>query len=191
VSRVVVIEYVSVDGVIQGPGHVGEDSAGGFEHGGWTQPLMAEHAHYLTDPFETAGGFLLGRLTYDIWAAYWPTVTGNDRIARALNALPKYVASTTLEHPSWSGTEVIRDVPKGVAELRQQPGNPIIVMGSSQLTHKLNDYALVDEYRLLIHPVVLGVGKKLFADDGRRIDLRLVDATHSAGGLVILTYRPV
>src|SRR5262245_32880551 len=108
-SRIVVIEYVSRDGVVQGPGHAGEDRDDGFEHGGWTAPLMHEHASYLSDQFNAAGGFLLGRRTYEIWASYWPRVTDErDRIAAALNSRPKYVASTTLERTEWRGTTVIR-----------------------------------------------------------------------------------
>jgi dihydrofolate reductase len=192
VSRVVVIEYVSLDGVVQGPGHACEDAAGGFEHGGWTAPWMAEHARYLREPFQAAGGFLLGRLTYEIWASYWPTVTDeHDQIAAALNSIPKYVVSTTLDQPSWPGTTVIRDVPTGVGELRNGPGRPILVMGSAKLTQTLSEHGLVDEYRLLIHPVVLGGGKRLFAEHGPRIDLRLVDTTTAVGGLVTVTYEPV
>ena len=184
------IEYTSLDGVIQGPGHAGEDTDGGFRQGGWTGPFMAEHGHYLSALFQAAGGFLLGRRTYDIWARYWPTVTDeSDHIARALNSLPKYVASATLTEPAWAGTTVLRDVPGEVAELRKQPGKPILLMGSSTLAQSLMAHGLVDEYQLLVHPVVLGCGKKLFRDGGPAISLRLAGST-TAGGLVILTYQP-
>ena len=190
-SRIDVVEYVSLDGVVQGPGHPGEDRDGGFEHGGWTAPLMHEHASYLSDQFNAAGGFLLGRRTYEIWASYWPTVTDDsDRIAAALNSRPKYVASTTLRHPEWRGTKVIRDVPSEIAELRQLPGGPILVMGSSVLVHTLTTHRLVDHYELLVHPVVLGHGKKLFAEHGPRLALKLLDTTSTAGGLVILRFAP-
>ena len=130
-SKLVVIEYVSLDGVIHGPGHSGEDLEGGFTQGGWTGPLMPDHRRYNTESFQTAGAFLLGRVTYEIWAAYWPTVTDDsDLIARALNQRPKYVASTTLQRADWKGTTVIRDVPTEVARLKSQPGRPIFVMGS-------------------------------------------------------------
>ena len=190
-SRIVVIEYTSLDGVIQGPGHAGEDTDGDFHKGGWTGPFMAEHGQYLSPLFQAADGFLLGRRTYDIWAQYWPTVTDeSDQIARALNSRPKYVASATLEEPAWKGTTVLRDVPGEVAELRKQPGRPILLMGSSALAQSLMAYGLVDEYQLLVHPVVLGGGKKLFRDGGPAISLRLADSTTTAGGLVILTYQP-
>lgn len=190
-SRIVVIEYVSLDGVIQGPGHAGEDGDGGFERGGWTGPFMAEHGRYLRPLFQAAGGFLLGRRTYDIWAQYWPTVTDeSDQIARALNTLPKYVASATLEEPAWEGTIVLRDVPGEVAKLREEPGNPVLLMGSSAFAQSLIAHGLVDEYQLLVHPVVLGGGKKLFRDGGPAISLRLAGSTPTPGGLVILTYQP-
>ena len=190
-SSIVVIEYTSLDGVIQGPGHASEDTDGDFRQGGWTGPFMAEHSRYLSPLFQAAGGFLLGRRTYDIWARYWPAVTDqSDQIARALNTLPKYVASATLEQPAWDGTIVLRDVPGEVAKLREQPGNPILLMGSSALAQSLMAQGLVDEYQLLVHPVVLGGGKKLFRDGGSAITLRLVSSTTTAGGLVILPYQP-
>jgi len=190
--KLIVIEYVSLDGVIQAPGHAGEDPEGDFPHGGWTGPLMPDHRRYNSDLFQTAGAFLLGRLTYDIWARYWPTVTDEtDEIAHALSMLPKYVSSRTLESASWAGTTVIRDVAREVAELKQQPGKPILVLGSSQLVQTLVDHDLIDEYQLWLHPVVLGAGKKLFRDQGPRLDLTLVDSTTTGNGLVILTYaRP-
>jgi dihydrofolate reductase len=148
-SRIVVIEYVSLDGVVQAPGHADEDRDGGFEHGGWTAPLMHEHASYLSDQFNAAGGFLLGRRTYEIWASHWPTVKDErDTIAAALNSRPKYVASTKLQRPEWRGTRVIRDVPRETAELRQLPGGPILVMGSSVLVHTLTTHRLVGRPRL-------------------------------------------
>jgi dihydrofolate reductase len=189
--KLIVIEYVSLDGVIQAPGHAGEDREGGFSHGGWTTSLMADHRRYNSDSFQTAGAFLLGRLTYDIWAAYWPTVSDErDEVARALNTLPKYVASRTLDQPEWDGTIVIRDVPRQVAELKRQPARPIFVIGSADLAQTLIEHNLVDEYQLWPHPVVLGRGKKLFRDGGPRSDLRLVDSRTSGDGLVILTYEP-
>ena len=189
-SRIAVIEYTSLDGVIQGPGNAGEDTDGDFQQGGWTGPFMTEHGRYLSPLFQAAGGFLLGRRTYDIWARYWPTVTDeSDHIARALNSLPKYVASATLTEPAWAGTTVLRDVPGEVAELRKQPGKPILLMGSSTLAQSLMAHGLVDEYQLLVHPVVLGCGKKLVRDGGPAISLRLAGST-TAGGLVILTYQP-
>lgn len=187
----VVVEYVSLDGVIQAPGHAGEDPDGGFAHGGWTGPFMAEHRRYNSRLYPTASGFLLGRRTYEIFAASWPTVTDPaDRIAHALNTRPKYVASTTPFQPTWPATTVLTgDVADQVAKLKQQPGEsgPLLAVGSAQLAQTLLAHDLVDEYQLWLHPVVLGSGKRLFDD---RVDLRLVDSTTTGGGLVILTYQP-
>jgi dihydrofolate reductase len=192
VRRVVVVEYVSLDGVVQAPGHAGEDPEGGFEHGGWTGPFMNDHGRYLSEAFPAAGAFLLGRRTYEIFAAYWPTVTDEgDEIAHALNRLPKYVASTTLNQAEWEGTTVIRsDVAEEVARLKGQPGKDILVVGSSGLAQTLMHHDLVDEYQLWLHPVVLGGGKRLFRDGAPRTTLRLLDSRTAASGLVILTYEP-
>lgn len=135
------------------------------------------------------GALLLGRRTYDIWAPYWPTVTDPaDEVARMLNAVPKYVASRTLVAGSWPGTTVIRDVPAGVRELKRRRAKDVVVMGSTELAQTLMREPLVDELRLMIHPVVLGSGKRLFRDGAERIALRLVEATVTATGLAVLTY---
>jgi dihydrofolate reductase len=190
--RVVVVEYVSLDGVIQAPGHASEDPEGGFEHGGWTGPFMDDHRRYLSEAFPAAGAFLLGRLTYEIFAAYWPTVADEeDEIARALNSLPKYVASTTLNEAAWDGTTLIKsNLAEEVARLKEQPGRDILVVGSSGLTQTLVQHDLVDEYQLWLHPVVLGNGKRLFREGGPTTTLRLVDSRTASSGLVILTYEP-
>lgn len=189
--RVVVVEYVSLDGVIQAPGHPGEDSEGGFDHGGWTGPFMDDHRRYLSEQFQAAGAVVLGRVTYQIFAAYWPTVTDeDDEIARALNSLPKYVASTTLDEAQWDGTTVIKsDVAEEVARLKEQPGRDILVVGSSGLAQSLMQHDLVDEYRLWVHPIVLGSGKRLFREGVPATTLRLVDTRTTSSGLVILTYQ--
>jgi len=191
-SRLVVIEYISLDGVVQAPGHAGEDRDGGFEHGGWTGPFMSDHSRYISESFQGAGAFLLGRITYQIFAEYWPTVTDeNDEIARALNSIPKYVASTTLDEPRWQGTTVINsDVPGEVKKLKEQSGKPVIVVGSSQLAQTLTRHKLVDEYQLWLHPIVLGSGKRLFQDGTPVTTLRLIDSRTTGSGLVILTYGP-
>ena len=189
--KLIVAEYLSLDGVVQGPGHAGEDREGGFEAGGWTQPLMPDHRRYNTELYQTAGAFLLGRRTYEIWLEYWPTVTDeSDHIAQALNTQPKYVASTTLDKAEWKGTTIIRDVASEVPKLKAQPGKPILVPGSSGLAQTLMADQLVDEYQLWLHPVVVGSGKRLFRDGGPSVDMRLVDSRATTGGLVILTYEP-
>jgi dihydrofolate reductase len=192
VSKLIVTQYVSLDGVVQAPGYDGEDRDGGFAHGGWTQPFMADHRRYNNEFFQTAGAFLLGRRTYEVFASYWPTVTDkDDEIARTLNILPKYVASRTLSALRWEGTTVLNgDVPAEVARLKQQPGKPILVVGSSGLAQTLIEHDLVDEYQLWIHPVTLGSGKRLFGEGSPARPLRLVDSTTAASGLVILPYAP-
>jgi len=153
---------------------------------------MADHRRYNSQLFPTAGAFLLGRRTYEIFAAYWPTVTDEtDRIALALNNRPKYVVSATMRHATWSGTTVLAgDIAAEVAKLKQQPGDPILVIGSSKLARMLIAHDLVDEYQLWLHPILIGCGKRLFnGGDRDPVNLRLVDSTVTGDGLVILTYQ--
>ena len=191
--KLIVAEYLSLDGVIQAPGHAGEDTAGGFAHGGWTGPYMADHARYNSELYQTVGALLLGRLTYEIFAAAWPAVTDqHNQIARALNTLPKYVASTTMrpQQAAWAPTTILGgDLATEVTRLKQQPGRPILVAGSARLVQDLQRHDLVDEYRLWLHPVVLGGGKRLFADGAALVSFRMVDATTTSGGLALLTYQ--
>ena len=189
--KLVAIEYVSLDGVTQAPGHAGEDLDGDFAHGGWTGPFMDDHRRYMREALSTMGAVLLGRITYEIWARYWPAVTdpGND-IARMLNAVPKYVASTTMREGSWHETIVIDDVPGRVGDLKQEPGKDILVIGSSGLAQSLIRHELIDEYRLMIHPVVLGSGKRLFRGGPAASALRLIDVVMTTSGLVTLAYEP-
>lgn len=188
--RIVVIEYLSLDGVIQAPGDAGEDPEG-FSHGGWTRPFFDDHRRYIPDAFRAAGGFLFGRITYEIFARYWPTVTAeDDDIARALNTLPKYVASTTLTDPGWQPTTVLGDVAEEVSTLKHLPGKDIVVVGSADLAQTLMRHHLVDEYQLWIHPVVLGSGKRLFRGSAAPAPMRLVDTRTTAQGVVILTCEP-
>ena len=152
---------------------------------------MSDHRRYIVEPYRAAGAVLLGRVTYEIFAAYWPTVTDeSDEIAHALNTLPKYVASTTLADADWSGTTVLNsDVAEEVARLKEKPGKDILVVGSSQLAQTLMEHDLVDEYQLWLHPIVLGSGKRLFRDQSSTKRLRLVDSKTTVSGLVILTYE--
>jgi dihydrofolate reductase len=190
--RVILIEYMSLDGVIQAPGHAEEDRAGGFAHGGWSAPFMRDHGRYMREALNTMGALLLGRLTYEIWAEHWPKVTDPaDEIAAMLNSVPKYLASTTLREGPWPETTVIDDVATQVGDLKQQSGKDIVVIGSSGLAHSLIRDDLVDEYRLMIHPIVLGSGKRLFHDGAPRRALRLIEAATTSSGLATLVYaRP-
>lgn len=192
-SRVVVSEFLTLDGVMQAPGGADEDRDGGFEHGGWQGPYLDDLAgSAVGEAMASTGGLLLGRKTYEIFAGYWPTATDEADIARQLNSLPKFVASTTLEEPlSWSSSKLIKgDVGKGVAELKEQPGKDLLVFGSGDLVQTLMEHDLVDEYRLQINPIVLGSGKRLFREGSTKTGLRLADSKTSSTGVLLLTYRP-
>lgn len=190
--RIVVVEYVSLDGVIQAPGDPDEDPEG-FNHGGWTRPFFDDHRRYMSDAFRAAGAFLFGRRTYEIFARYWPTVTAeDDDIARALNTLPKYVASRTLTDPPWQPTTVLSgELTEEVARLKHLPGKDVVLVGSAGVAQTLVLHDLIDEYQLWIHPIVLGSGKRLFRGSHSPAPLRLVDSRTTAQGLVILTYEPI
>lgn len=190
--QLIVIQYVSLDGVAQAPGHADEDREGGFDHGGWTGPFMQDHRRYGAPLYRGAGAFLFGRLTYEIWLEHWPQVTDpDDDIAAALNGRPKYVMSTTLSEATWPGTTIIRGgIVDEVIKLKDEPGGDIVVAGSSQLTQTLTEHHLVDRYQLWLHPVILGKGKQLFPHGSPRTDLKLIDSTLTSSGLAILSYEP-
>ena len=190
-SKLVLIEYVSLDGVVQAPGHDAEDTDGGFTLGGWAGPNLADHREYGTALYENAGGFLFGRRTYEIWLPHWSAVTDpSDGIAAALNSRPKYVASRTLTEPTWRGTTVWSDeIPLHVVQAKAELDGDLVVAGSSQLVQTLIHHDLVDTYQLWLHPVVLGTGKRLFPDGTPPTHLKLTTTTTSPTGLAILTYE--
>lgn len=193
-SKIVVDTFLTVDGVLQAPGGPDEDREGGFTHGGWQAPLFDEASgEFIGEGFARIDGLLLGRKTYDIFAAHWPRVTDDHPDAdagRALNALPKYVASRTLTELTWQNSTLLgEDVPGAVAKLREEPGGEIHVMGSGDLIQTLIRHDLVDEYRLMIFPVVLGTGKRLFAEGAVPAALELVESRTTPGGVVICVYR--
>jgi dihydrofolate reductase len=185
--------FVTLDGVVQAPGGPDEDREGGFAHGGWSFPYGDEDfGRAIAGWFDHADAFLLGRTTYEIFAAHWPRITDPaDPIASNLNALPKYVASTTLAHVEWNNSTLLGDdVPAAVAKLKEQPGDELQVHGSSGLAQTLIAHDLIDEYRLLVYPVHLGTGKKLFRDDTPPAALNLIDATTTSAGVLIARYEP-
>jgi dihydrofolate reductase len=189
--RVVVSEFLTLDGVMQAPGGKEEDTSGGFQHGGWQQELFDDvFGQYVMEAFETSDGMLLGRRTYDIFAAYWPTAT-EEPIATIMNSAKKYVASTTLASPlEWQNSELLEgDAAEAVRRLKEQPGKDLTVIGSGEFAQTLIDGDLVDEYRLMIHPIVVGGGKRLFRDGNPLNRLTLVDSKTTTTGVLLLTYR--
>jgi dihydrofolate reductase len=192
--KVIVDEFMTLDGVVQGPGSADEDRDGGFEHGGWQMPYFDDvFGKTVIEGMAEAGGFLLGRRTYELFAAYWPNAPEEEQaFAAPLNDLPKYVASTTLTEPlEWQNSTLLKgDVADAVAALKRESGKDIHVIGSGELVQTLMKQGLVDEYRLMIHPIVVGGGKRLFREDGERKPLRLVDSKITTTGVVIATYEP-
>jgi dihydrofolate reductase len=183
--------FLSLDGVMQAPGGPGEDPSGGFTHGGWLVPHAdADMGATIVEIFSKADAFLLGRSTYDIFAGHWPKVTDpSDPIASKLNSLPKYVASRTKTAFSWSGTTHVKDVVKEVAGLKERFPREVQVHGSCGLAQTLIENDLIDEYRLLTFPVVLGTGKRLFGAGAVPTTLSLVTSTSTSKGVVVSVYR--
>jgi dihydrofolate reductase len=183
--------FLSLDGIMQAPGAPDEDKSGGFPYGGWMFPFADnESSGTILQFFSRADAFLLGRKTYDIFAAYWPRVTDpNDPIAQALNTLPKFVASRTRSQFDWSGTSLLPDVVSGVAGLKQRFRREVQVHGSGDLAQTLIANDLIDEYRLMTFPVVLGTGKRLFAGGSPAARLDLVRSYTTKSGVVISLYR--
>jgi dihydrofolate reductase len=192
--KLVVSEFLTLDGVMQSPGYPDEDPSGGFEHGGWQMPLMDDVAGAeIMEGMAATDALLLGRITYEIFAGYWPSAGGDDPMAETINNFTKYVVSTTLHEPlNWRDSHVIAgDVPGGVAKLKQESGKDIQVIGSGNLAQTLMRHDLVDEYRLMIYPLVLGTGKRLFREGTPKTPLRLSDSKTSSNGVLIATYVPV
>lgn len=189
-SRVVVLNSVTLDGVMQGPGRPDEDTRGRFEHGGWGIPfsddvgMQAMGAH-----ISAQKGFLFGRRSYEDILGHWNSVPDNP-FAEPLNNAQKYVASTSSEPLHWPNSRRLTgDVPKAVAELKKEPGGDLNIMGSGVLIRSLLPHGLIDEFMLMITPVVLGTGRRLF-EEAPRTPLRLVDSRTTTTGVIIATYQP-
>jgi dihydrofolate reductase len=190
--KVIADEWLTLDGVIQAPGQPDEDPSGGFQHGGWHVGYFDDLAQrQVVDSVVNAGGFLLGRRTYEIFAAHWPNASEEEQVlAEPLNTKPKYVATRTLAEPlAWQNSTVLQgDVADAVAALKREDGEDLHVIGSSQLVQTLVERDLIDEFQVMIDPVVVGGGKRLFRDDGVRRPLRLVDSQVTTTGVIIATY---
>jgi dihydrofolate reductase len=193
--KVIVNEFLSLDGGAQAPGGAEEDTDGGFAHGGWHMQYMEDEPtqQWVLRSIVEAGGFLLGRRTYEIFAAYWPNAPEEEQvIAEPLNTKPKYVASTTLSEPlAWENSTLLEgDVAAAVGALKHEDGGDLHVIGSTVLVQTLIEHELVDELRLMIDPVMLGGGKRIFRDDGVLRQLRLLDGQLTDKGAFLATYAP-
>jgi dihydrofolate reductase len=193
--RLIVNGFMSLDGVVQAPGAADEDTSGGFTHGGWHMRYMQDELarRWALGSIVEAGGFLLGRRTYEIFAAYWPNASEEEQvIAEPLNTKPKHLASTTLGEPlGWQNTALLQgDVADAVAALKQEDGDDLHVIGSPHLVQTLTEHDLVDEFRVMIDPLLVGGGKRLFRDDGALRPLRLVDSQATPTGAILATYAP-
>ncbi len=177
--KIVVSEFLSADGVMEAP-----DT--------WQFPFQSDEMGEITErQTRDTDAFLLGRLTYEIFAAFWPTMTNNEfGIADKMNSAPKYVVSTTLQQADWNNSTLIRsNVIEEIRKLKQQPGGKIGIIGSATLVHSLLDAGLIDEIQVLVHPLVLGKGVRLFVDGGRRMSMKLADSMILPNGVVFLSYQ--
>ena len=192
-GKLVVVEFLTLDGVMQAPGDPNEDRGGGFDRGGWQLDYVDDAlGNAIMGGLSSAGGLLLGRRTYEIFAAHWPKQPPEDPLAGTFNELPKWVVSTTLHEPlPWQNSTVISgDVPRAVADLKAGQAKDIQLIGSGELVQTLIDADLIDAYLLMIHPIVMGTGKRLFRDERATAKLRLIESTPTSTGVVIARYEP-
>jgi dihydrofolate reductase len=190
--KVIVTEWMSLDGVVQAPGASDEDTTGGFKHGGWHLRYFDDMSRkWVLDNLNEAGGFLFGRRTYEGFASHWPNASEEEQvIAKPLNTKPKYVASSTLAEPlAWQSSTLLQgDVADAVAALKRGSGGDLHVIGSAKLVGTLIEHDLVDEFRVMMDPVVLGGGKRIFRDDGSLRPLRLVNSQVTTTGAILAIY---
>ena len=190
--KLIVTQFVSLDGVSQGPGSPDEDTSDGFTHGGWFVPYLDEtFVRHTVDWLDQCDGLLLGRRTYNAFARDWPQITDpDDPFTALMNSLPKYVASNTLTTGSWNPTKVLRgDVAGQVAALKEQPGRELQIHGSALLAQSLLNAGLIDGIRLVVAPVVVGHGRRFFPEGGTPVGLRFVACESTPSGLSIHTYE--
>ena len=193
-SKIAINTFLTLDGVAQAPGGPSEDTSDGFKHGGWQVPFFTEQLGEIIGPWHTsADGLLLGRRTYDIFAAHWPHVPADHddaEMAKIINEQPKYVASRTLDTVEWQNSTLLRDdAVEAVEDLKKQDLGELVVVGSIDFAQTLIRHGLIDEYRLTIFPVVVGTGKRLFDDGGAPAGLELVSSQTTDAGVIACVYR--
>jgi dihydrofolate reductase len=190
--KIIVVENLTLDGVMQAPGGADEDRRGGFEHGGWALPYNDEVMQREMAKGMGRTELLFGRRTYEKFYSFWPNQPEPNPFTEVLNNTQKYVASTTLAEPlPWvNSTLLANDAANAVAELKEKPGKDIVVLGSGELVQSLMRHNLIDQFQLLIHPLVLGTGRRLFPDGSSFASLRLTDSVTTTTGVVIATYEP-
>lgn len=176
--NVIVSEYVTLDGIMEEPGT-------------WSFPFWNEEAsQFKFDELFAADALLLGRVTYQGFANAWPNMEGTGEYGERMNSLPKYVASRTLSELEWNARLLTGDLDEAVSRLKQEDGQDLLVFGSGQLVHQLQQHNLIDEYRLMVHPILLGSGKRLFREGSEQQVLKLVDTKTFSSGTVVLSYQP-
>ncbi len=186
-GRIVVSEFITVDGVIEDPG-----GAEGFTRGGWTMKFSSgpEGSNFKFDELTAASALLLGRVTYEGFAAAWPTMEGTGEFGEKMNSMPKYVVSTTLERADWNNSTIVRgDLAEAALKLKQQFDGDVVVFGSAELVQGLIEHDLIDEYRLMVYPVILGTGKRLFGETQSPADLQLIDTTTAQDTVILTLHR--
>ena len=191
--NIIVTNHVTLDGVMQGPGGRDEDTRGGFDRGGWAAPYADEvMGRFMGERMAKGGALLWGRRTYDKMFSFWPKQTDDNPFTPLLNQRQKYVASRTLTEPlEWENSTLLNgDVPAQVAELKSRAGGNIVILGSGELVRSLMPHGLIDQFVLTIHPLVLGSGIRLFADDGPYAKLELVHSEPTTTGVLIAVYEP-
>jgi dihydrofolate reductase len=186
-SRIVAAEYVTADGVMQDPGGVGEIERGGWSNPYWNDDLAKRQSELLF----ASDALLLGRITYEGFAAAWPDLEHEEgEFATRMNTIPKYVASRTLNDAEWNATVLTGEVPEAIAKLKERQDQNLLLYGSSALLNTLMEHELIDQYRLMIYPIVLGQGKRLFGEANGEKPLRLVDVSTTSRGVMIADYEP-
>lgn len=179
-------QFITLDGVMQAPGDLNE-----FKYGGWQRQYVGEeHLTYIVEQANAVEALLLGRKTYEIFAATWPSMTGMRGLADRMNCMSKFVASRTLSHGEWNATFMSGDAADEVAKLKQEFSGDLLVVGSGDLVQTLMKHHLIDEYRLWVHTVILGCGQRLFREGNEKAALRLVDAKTLRSGVTIHIFHP-